>query len=77
MLKVVFYFHLNSIERKKYRRLWQRLMDKALVCGLGLCGFIYQTVHPKGFGALGDCPKDDRLRLTPVALPLTDQRKWA
>jgi hypothetical protein len=67
-----------SVERKKVRiQAGHGLMDKALDCGSALCGFIYQTVHPKGLGALEDCPKKLRSALLPQALPLTDRRKMA
>ena len=53
-------------------------MDKALVCGSGLCGFIYQTVHPTGFGALEDCPNYSlRSALRLWLCHLTDRREMA
>lgn len=55
-------------------------MDKALVCGSALCEFIYQTVHPTGFGALEDCPNYKVYALRRGLALLTDRRemriKW-
>jgi hypothetical protein len=38
--------------------------EEALLCAVVLCGFFIKNEHPKGFGALEDCPN----KLT-VALP--------
>jgi len=45
----------------------------------GAAGFYFtKNEHPKGFGALEDCPiKQLRSSLLPQALPLTDRRERA
>jgi hypothetical protein len=76
-----------SVERKKYHfisvsgkyngSIFYKVKRSDGFCVLGFC-FI-KNEHPKGFGALEDCPnkKICVAFLTPVALPLTDWKERA